>query len=305
MMPSQTGPSADNMKQVSKADGMHQRRETDSRHRTNNKGSGADVKPKGNAALAATDESTSNSQHSGEKPKKDKTKKPRRLISPKMIFLKRRLKHMYSDMAADKKAACGKITCKNIKVFVVIYALLFMIRGSFRQYFSSILEHIQRHFTLSMSELEFLVGVEKIGFVIIIIFSGYYGNKMHKPVSILIGALFCACGVILCSVPYFIEMSTEPRNITEATLYYKAGLCQIGTNESTTSKTQCEAFVHHPDATQAFSIIATGNFLVGIGSAFLIALGFIYIEETAPKDTAPLYYGEVIAMKSVNMITIS
>ena len=245
----------------------------------------------------STEVLTSDKSDKHGKSNKDKTRqKEHQLVSPKLVFLRRKIKRINKKAEADRESALGSaVTNTSIQLFVAIYSILIFTRGALRQYFPHVLRQIQRQFTIPMRELEFSNGVEKFGFMIFIVFVGYYGNKMHKPVGLLVGCVLCACGTVLCSFPYFTHpLMGRPGNMTDITLYYEAGLCQVDTNQTTTSKTQCEALIHHADGPRAFSFIAGGNFLIGIGSTFLLTLGFVYIEESAHKDTSPLYYGEVI-----------
>ena len=139
-----------------------------------------------------------------------------------------------------------KLTCVNIWWFVVLYFCIIMLRTCIGSYLYTVSHEIWKRYYITKFEMEFVVGVEKIGLVVTLILSSFYGNKFFKPISILSGAILCGLGSILCSIPYFIhgERLTDQQSTVPS--YIQAGLCL--TSASSTNLTFTDQCSEHPAA---------------------------------------------------------
>ncbi|ELT93375.1 hypothetical protein CAPTEDRAFT_39378, partial [Capitella teleta] len=160
----------------------------------------------------------------------------------------------------------------------------------------AVLGDIQRRFSTTQIRSEFIIGVEKIGFIITLIFTAYYGRNLHKPLSIFWGCVLCSLGAVVCCLPHFVCDEVKPGDVHNATSsmmrYLDAGLCQSGRNLSYTfSHNQCDQILLVTDESKAFSLLCAGKFLIGVGTAAYVTLGVVYISESASDDVMPLLLG--------------
>ena len=91
----------------------------------------------------------------------------------------------------------------NVRVFTALAASLVLLRAAAARYNLHLSGHVQRRYGLREQEIDFLFGVEKIGFALTCLLAGYYGNKMRKPLAVMAGALLCACGMVVMASAYF------------------------------------------------------------------------------------------------------
>ena len=188
---------------------------------------------------------------------------------------------------------CRTGYCRNVRVFVACISMVFVLRGAVLSYSEDVVQQIGRRYPITATELNFIVGCERIGFVCTLLFVSFFGNRINKPVAITIGVFICAFGAILVAVPFFI---TGPRLYdTQISNFVKAGLCkQIHRNVS--FLTQCDLIPYKGEkGGPSFSLIATAKVLIGLGSALFASLGLIYIDEGSQTIHVPIYLGKKIS----------
>ncbi len=189
---------------------------------------------------------------------------------------------------------CGlPVCCNNIKVFCAFIAAIFLLHGAISQYTVDILPQLGRRYPINHTELEFVTGVEKIGFIVTLLFAAFFGNRMNKVSAISSGSFLTAIGSILMATPYFIyglRPDETPSGISE---YARAGLCQpfVKTNASF-QESQCELLVYDQDSTGPFSLFCIAQFIIGIGAALYASLALVYLEDNSKAKESPLMIGK-------------
>ncbi len=211
-----------------------------------------------------------------------------------LAFLQKCIKDQEEEANRETQACSPCLpTLRSVRFFLGIYAALFWTRSFLQDYTNGVLATIQKRYQIPHSELEVAVGMERVGMVLTLLFVAFYGNKVHKPASILAGCVLCAIGTILLAVPYFIQGAAPPMNVTDSgiSLYQEAGLCQAGKNQSLDLR-QCDQLRSTALHTEeAFSLLACGKLAVGVGTAFFATLGFAYVQDHVPKTSEAVYYG--------------
>lgn len=194
----------------------------------------------------------------------------------------------------EEQSLCCPVTLRSIHLFVVLLSIIFFARAYLAYYSSSIEDQISRRYSIDDRLLGFMLGVEKIGFIITLIFTGYYGRNAHKPLAIFCGALLCCVGAVLLWIPCHIAEPRESAFNGTWERYVEAGLCQNGRNQSLTSHNQCNQILVSPDQSLAYSLMCTGKFLIGLGTALFITLGIIYLDEGSEDTTLPRHIGQYL-----------
>ncbi len=180
------------------------------------------------------------------------------------------------------------ICCSNIKVFCAFLSAIFMLHGTLSKYTVDILPHIGRRFPINPLEQEFISGVEKIGFIITLLFVAFFGNRMNKVSAISSGSFLVAIGSVIMSTPHFIygprSDGTSSGIISD---YARAGLCQ----DFNRNAMQCDKFILEDNMT-AFSLFCVAQFIIGIGAALYATLALVYLEDNGSTKASPLMIGE-------------
>ncbi|KAK2185193.1 hypothetical protein NP493_243g02030 [Ridgeia piscesae] len=184
-------------------------------------------------------------------------------------------------------------TSSNLRLFVAVLAVTILLRSIVQQYIVAVSRQLQRRYYIEENSLNFAFGVEKIAIVGTLLFIGYYGNASHKPFATFCGAILCAAGTLVCAIPYFISGPLEQeKDLEESLAYAAAGLCKAGYGADSVNKAQCARLPDSLVVNGSFSLLCTGQFLMGLGTALLATLGLMYVEEVADRQDTPLYYGD-------------
>jgi MFS family permease len=212
-----------------------------------------------------------------------------------------------AEEAREERASCLPVTLRSVRAFVAVFSVLLFARAFLAFHSDAVLPSIQRRFASSLSRMQFVVGVEKIGFVLTLIFIAYYGRNLHKPVAMLSGAVLCCLSAVLCFLPYFVCEPLDPgsdHNVTTPMMrYLDAGLCQSGRNVSYEfSHNQCDQIRQVADETKAFSLLCFGKFLIGVGTACYVTIGVVYLSESADENATPLLLGQCIICRSHSLV---
>ena len=193
---------------------------------------------------------------------------------------------------------CGLKPCRNIWLFTACLSMVFVLDGALTRYTADITTYLGRRYLIPEYELDFIIGVQKIGFVITLMFAAYYGNRMQKPVSLAAGCILTAIGSILFATPYFINGSRTRNGAVSD--FARAGLCLTGANLTRYSEGQCVELVEvEGERDIAFSLVCVAQFVIGVGGALYATLGIVYIHDNGPPKDAPLFIGQ---SKSVSCI---
>ena len=189
----------------------------------------------------------------------------------------------------EKDACTLPVCCNNIRVFCIFVSAIFLLHGALSKYTVEILPILGKRYPINQLEQEFISGVEKIGFIITLLFVAFFGNRMNKVSAISSGSFLTAVGSVIMCTPYFIYgLSSEesPSGISE---YARAGICQDFSRN--VSETQCAKFTFEENKTGPFSLFCIAQFIIGIGAALYASLGLVYIEDNAKSKESPLMIG--------------
>ncbi len=190
----------------------------------------------------------------------------------------------------EHNACTLPVCCRNIKVFCVLVSLVFLLHGALSKYTLEILPHLGRRYPISQLEQEFITGVEKIGFIITLLFVAFFGNRMNKVSAISSGSFLVAIGGVLMATPHFVYGVRSKDNPSGISDYARAGLCQpFFTNGSAS---QCDYFSTDDNRTGPFSLFCVAQFIIGIGAALYATLALVYLEDNSKSKESPLMIGE-------------
>ena len=189
----------------------------------------------------------------------------------------------------DRDKCALPICCNNIRVFCVFVSAVFLLHGALSNYTLGILPDIGKRYIIDQLEQEFITGVEKIGFIITLLFVAFFGNRMNKVYAISSGSFLTAVGSVIMSTPYFVYGLRPGDNPSGISDYARAGLCQDFWGNSST--TQCELFTLDENKTGPFSLFCIAQFIIGIGAALYASMGLVYLEDNSKSKESPLMIG--------------
>ena len=201
----------------------------------------------------------------------------------------------------------------NMVLFCVAYAFLVLLVATTDEYFVAVLADLGRRYHFASHELTFIPAIEKIAMSAFLLFVGYYGNKMHKPLAMCVGGLIFAAGVMLAAVPYFLHKTREQNSQEEVVAmstgelpnYLQVGLC-LGTDTDNSTVGNDTVYGHegpcpfYPYKTSerklAYTFLCLGQLCMGIGGSFIATLGLVYIDENGQRKDIPLLLGKPIRL---------
>ncbi|XP_076424333.1 solute carrier organic anion transporter family member 1A5-like isoform X2 [Peromyscus maniculatus bairdii] len=130
------------------------------------------------------------------------------------------------------------------------------------------------------------------GNLLLIIFTSYFGMKLHRPLMIGVGCVVMGLGCFLMSLPHFLmgryeyEKSISPASNLSSNSFLCSG-----------NKTQTLTPPHDPKEcmkeikSSMWIYIMVGNVIRGAGETPIMPLGISYIEDFAKSENSPLYIG--------------
>jgi len=217
----------------------------------------------------------------------------------------------------------AKRTSHNLTYFVILYSAVLCVVAAFRAHLRGVEYHLGRQYFLSGDQLRLVGGMELVGVLASLAFVALFGRRAHKPLLMCCGALVCAVGQIVCPVPYFVEsvrdgaplynVSAAPGRVIGAgdlaanassqpapdrIEYFLAQLCpSTNTSDSRAAlhADPCVALNSTASSTYgslAYSTVAVGILLHGVGSGMLVTTGFIYVDENVVNKAVAVYFGE-------------
>jgi len=183
----------------------------------------------------------------------------------------------------------------NVHVFCVCLAALYFWHGVLSSYTTQAVVHMGKRYPIAPYEQSFIRGVEQAGFIAFLLIVSFFGNRMHRPITVGIGSLLAGFGCFLVAMPYWVYGSLPARRGGPPSPYLQYSDCAVNANE--TSGTQCDhlASVQETFGTP-FTLICLGQFLIGTGGALYTALGIVHVEENAKKEESVLMLGCALAM---------
>ncbi|XP_076801290.1 solute carrier organic anion transporter family member 4C1-like isoform X2 [Clavelina lepadiformis] len=167
--------------------------------------------------------------------------------------------------------------CNNAKGFLVIYSIFAIVAGSMVGGITNTnIAALERRFGLDSSQSAIIVVSYDIAFCILTVFVTYFGARSHVPRLIAAGAILFGAGALVYAIPHF---TTDLYNFVSVSL---VDTCNI---------TEIECSLHEGDDSYNMYILLFGQVLMGCGTTPLYTLGIAFIENSVPKNVAPIYIG--------------
>ncbi|XP_037059344.1 solute carrier organic anion transporter family member 1A5-like [Peromyscus leucopus] len=180
----------------------------------------------------------------------------------------------------------------KIKMFLLALAVAYVAKSLSGAYMNSMLTQIERQFDIPTSIVGLINGSFEIGNLLLIIFTSYFGMKLHRPLMIGVGCVVMGLGCFLMSLPHFLmgryeyEKSISPASNLSSNSFLCSG-----------NRTQTLMPPHDPKEcikeikSSMWIYIMVGNVIRGAGETPIMPLGISYIEDFAKSENSPLYIG--------------
>ncbi|XP_043944000.1 solute carrier organic anion transporter family member 1C1-like isoform X1 [Protopterus annectens] len=195
------------------------------------------------------------------------------------------------------------VCCENLKVFLLGLSFAYFSKALSGSYMKSVITQIERRFDISASAIGFIDGSFEIGNLLVIVFTSYFGAKLHRPKIIGIGCLVMAIGTIITAMPHFFMGRYKYESIvTLNNASSSLSPCLRSDNENDETKAlREEPALEESDCTRTsgsfmWIIVFTGNLLRGIGEAPIVPLGMSYIDDFAKPENSGFYIACVQAV---------
>lgn len=176
----------------------------------------------------------------------------------------------------------------NIKTFLFLMCVLFFSAGFIESYTKRAVVDLQRKFAIDDRYSFFLNGLSDVGLACVIVLAGYYGNNLHRPKVIGIGACLAMAG-LLCFIPQVQFDDFDPANMT--ILHKSAAVCTMERKPYS----QCgivRKFEYH---NRFVSLLSFGQFLIGCGQTLWTVLGLMFVDDNcANLNISTKYIGNTL-----------
>lgn len=176
----------------------------------------------------------------------------------------------------------------NVRVFTGCVSMLFLLHGMLYEYTDGVLYHMANRYPFQSSEQSFISGVEQAGFIGVLLIIAFFGNRLHRPITVGIGGIITAIGCFLVTCPYWIHGALLYPN--SVSLYLQNADCSLFTNTSADAHCSSSGSLSEPTGLP-FTLICLGQFLVGVGGALYTSMGIVHIDENAPPRESVLLLG--------------
>uniref|UniRef100_H2Z038 Solute carrier organic anion transporter family member n=1 Tax=Ciona savignyi TaxID=51511 RepID=H2Z038_CIOSA len=153
---------------------------------------------------------------------------------------------------------------------------------------------LERRFGLSSSQSALVVVSYDVAFCILTAFVTYFGATANRPRLVGIGSAIFGIGAFVYALPHFLSPLYK---FGDSTLTSKWNELFIGLALGTVHK----PFIFPSNATNCLPtdqglmkfmfVLLFGQLLLGCGTVPLYTLGVAYIEDSVPKNSAPIYLG--------------
>nr|XP_026695031.1 solute carrier organic anion transporter family member 4C1-like [Ciona intestinalis] len=169
--------------------------------------------------------------------------------------------------------------CNNAKCFLFVYSLFSMVAGTMIGGITNTnISTLERRFGLSSSQSALVVVAYDAAFCVLTVFVTYFGATSNRPRIVGFGSAIFGLGALVYALPHFISPLYE---------FGDASLSNSCDPSSTTSSCATPSV----DLNKFMFVLLVGQLLLGCGTTPLYTLGFTYIEDSVPKNSAPVYLG--------------
>ncbi|XP_052765230.1 solute carrier organic anion transporter family member 2A1-like [Mya arenaria] len=226
------------------------------------------------------------------------------------------------DIENDTKCGLGSFKPESLQVFarigafVGLYSFSGLLTQTLTTYVNSQVSMLEKQFGFSSAETGFLMSCNDIGFLLCVVFAGYIARKVHIPRGLGTSTiLFGVCG-LMCALPYFIsDRSTyalsdrqpmQDSNMSVKSVVSSSSMVPLCLNSSGDSNydARCDSQSSTAERTAglqelyikkvAFTLIAVGMFLQGVGKSCRYPFVSIYIDDAVEKRKTGFYMGILV-----------
>ncbi|WAR16343.1 SO2B1-like protein [Mya arenaria] len=172
---------------------------------------------------------------------------------------------------------------------------------------------LEKQFGFSSAETGFLMSCNDIGFLLCVVFAGHIARKVHIPRGLGFSTiLFGVCG-LMCALPYFISdksayVLSDLQPMQDSNMSLKSALSRsskvplcLNNSGGYNYDARCDSQSSTAERTAgleelyikkvAFTMIAVGMFLQGVGKSFRFPFVSVYIDDAIEKRKTGFYMG--------------
>ena len=198
-----------------------------------------------------------------------------------------------------KKDAKRKRKRQNLllMLFTANASMLYFLRMITHVYFGGSIRMLEKQFGFTTTQTGFLTSVDNFLSIVVQVFGGYIGDKVHKTRLIGICHLMACLSTLLTVLPYFVFMDFDPlkislKNFPNKTEKFVDVLCSPELNQTDNCREDPGKVVGLSNQ-KAFNIFVIGRFILGFaGVAGNISMA--YISNNAKPNKASWYIGRPI-----------
>uniref|UniRef100_H2Z040 Kazal-like domain-containing protein n=1 Tax=Ciona savignyi TaxID=51511 RepID=H2Z040_CIOSA len=144
---------------------------------------------------------------------------------------------------------------------------------------------LERRFGLSSSQSALVVVSYDVAFCILTAFVTYFGATANRPRLVGIGSAIFGIGAFVYALPHFLSPLYK---FGDSTLTRGRNICMVS-NKRPSNATNC--LPTDQGLMKFMFVLLFGQLLLGCGTVPLYTLGVAYIEDSVPKNSAPIYLG--------------
>ncbi|CAL1277915.1 unnamed protein product [Larinioides sclopetarius] len=211
------------------------------------------------------------------------------------------LKDANSNCDVDPDTLCGIGSFKpqwlqpwaTPRVFLFLYSLLGVISGTYYAYRVGAISTLEKRFSFNSRISGTIMMVDEVTPVFMGALIGYFGGMAHRPRMFAIGMLLSALCCFVSALPYFIYGPSQQLSSLNIKNDTEVELC-----ESKITKESCLA-EDRPPTIAAIVMLMIAGFLKGFGNLSYHAVGLSFLDDTAKKKNASLYFAITFALRLV------
>ncbi|XP_052765367.1 solute carrier organic anion transporter family member 2A1-like [Mya arenaria] len=223
------------------------------------------------------------------------------------------------DIENDTKCGLGSFKPESLQVFarigafVGLYSFSGLLTQTLTTYVNSQVSMLEKQFGFSSAETGFLMSCNDIGFLLCVVFAGHIARKVHIPRGLGFSTiLFGVCG-LMCALPYFISdksayVLSDLQPMQDSNMSLKSALSRsskvplcLNNSGGYNYDARCDSQSSTAERTAgleelyikkvAFTMIAVGMFLQGVGKSFRFPFVSVYIDDAIEKRKTGFYMG--------------
>jgi MFS family permease len=186
----------------------------------------------------------------------------------------------------------------NIRFAVLFISLAHCFQNTANGLLGVSLSTMEKRFDLSSSQSSWIASAYEIGQIPTIIVISYFGNRLHRPLSMALGLLSVSLGCIVFFIPQFSSPHYDPQSRETAEF---DGLCRpFDSNSTTAASCDTQAGDKSQESLSYYlPMFIIGRMLIGIGATPIVSLGVTFMDDCCTKERFATYSGIYSAMSIV------